>query len=244
MAPLTPSLDTIPVDVLEHIAFFVGAETFLGPPSGIVALLCTNRRIHSCLSTAATHHLYARIFTYKFDCASGGRRLDADCMTAAALTGELQRRFLYLGRIRKRLDSVITGKQSQVVSSGEDVLQQLLWIAYLMMLENDGKNEQQLRDYARMDLWLNEYFFDDCGASFAQSSIKMNRWPAHSEQISLAMWTFWFLLKPGERHRLRHPIPTLLTLSLDNYRKDLVVLLNVTNTLKLFALAAHQVSIS
>jgi hypothetical protein len=200
MAPLVLSLDTIPADVLEHIAFFVGTTTFLGPPA-VIALLSTNRRIHSYLSTASNHHLYARIFTYKFDCAPARRRLNPDCMTAAALTGELQRRCFYLRRIRKRLDSVI--KQSQVDSPGEEALQ-VLWIAYLMMLENDGKNERQLLDYARMDLWLNEYFFDDRGASFAQPSIKMNRWPPHNEQTALAMWTFWFLLQPGEVCRILH----------------------------------------
>lgn len=195
MAPSALSLDTITMDVLEHIAFFLGTVTFLGPPSAIVALLSTNRRIHSCLSTASNHHLYARIFAYKFDCASASRRLNPECTTAAALSGELQRRFFYLGRVRERLDSVV--KPSQVRSGGE-ALQQVLWVAYLMMLENDGKNEQQLRDYARMDLWLNEYFFHDHGASYAKSSIGVNRWPEHNEQTALAMWTFWFLLKPGE----------------------------------------------
>jgi len=67
-----------------------------------------------------------------------------------------------------------------------------------MMLENNGKNEQQLRDYAEMDVWLTEYWFDSRGASFATISIKIDQWPPNDTLNSLAMWLFWFLLNPGQ----------------------------------------------
>jgi hypothetical protein len=66
-----------------------------------------------------------------------------------------------------------------------------------MMLENDGKNLRQLREYAKIDDWLKEYWFDDHGASWAKMAIRVDQWPSDSGQTSLAMWLFWFLLKPG-----------------------------------------------
>jgi hypothetical protein len=88
--------------------------------------------------------------------------------------------------------------QFPIVQYDEETVQAILWMGYLMMLENDGKNEQQLRDYAEMDVWLNEYWFDPQGASFTTLSIKIDRWPPDNEQNSLAMWLFWFLLNPGQ----------------------------------------------
>jgi hypothetical protein len=74
-------------------------------------------------------------------------------------------------------------------------------MGYLMMLENHGKNEQQLRKYAEMDVWLKEYWFDPLGASFTTLYIRMDKWPPNNEQNSLAMWLFWFLLNPGRSSR-------------------------------------------
>lgn len=85
-------------------------------------------------------------------------------------------------------------------------LRAILWIAYLMMLENDGKNRQQLRDYAHIGEWLRDYWFDDRGASLANISMKSDRWPANTEQTALAMWLFWFLLDIGR-------LPLLLSLT-------------------------------
>lgn len=74
-----------------------------------------------------------------------------------------------------------------------------------MMLENDGKNEQQLLDYAEIDVWLMEYWFDEQGASSAVSMIYQPVWPVEDEKNSLAMWLFWFLLRPGTSY-LRWPL--------------------------------------
>ena len=38
-------------------------------------------------------------------------------------------------------------------------LSDLLWTVYLMMLENEGRNERQLREYARFDVWLKDFLF-------------------------------------------------------------------------------------
>lgn len=72
-----------------------------------------------------------------------------------------------------------------------------------MMLENDGKNERQLLDYAEMDAWLLEYLFDDEGASSAAHMVIQQAWPIEDENNSIAMWLFWLLLRPGTSYLRR-----------------------------------------
>ncbi|KAF4586280.1 hypothetical protein EYR38_010555 [Pleurotus pulmonarius] len=214
-----PSLVSVPPEVLEHIAFLTATDEFLGPPSAIIPLLSTNKRLNSCLSIKSNTLLYSRIFAAKFDVSPPLRRLRCRQPSAAALTQELQRRCYYLKRMRARLDSTVNPFAKD--RSGDEILQSLLWTAYLMMLENDGKNERQLRDYAQIDVWLREFWFDDHGASFAKSSIRMDQWPPNNDKTSLGMWLFWFLLNPDEYMDDEHSW-------------------DVVNTLKIFALGAHQ----
>lgn len=206
--PAAASLDAVPQEVLEQVAFFLGTDTFLGPPSALVPLLSTNNRIHSSLSITYNCHLYARIFAYKFDLSPAIRRLGSHRITPLALSEELRRRCFYLNRIRSRIDSIVI--QYSMTKDEEEErnesLRAILWIAYLMMLENDGKNRQQLRDYAHIGEWLRDYWFDDRGASLANISMKSDRWPANTEQTALAMWLFWFLLDIGR-------LPLLLSLT-------------------------------
>ncbi|KAJ8483488.1 hypothetical protein ONZ45_g14592 [Pleurotus djamor] len=217
-----PSLSTIPQEILEHITFVAATQDFLGPPSAIIPLLCINKRFNSCLSIKRNPLLYSRIFSVKFDISPPLRRLRCGTQpTATILAEELRRRFWYLTRMRNRIDSTVDSKAHN--SDGTESLRSLLWTAYLMMLENDGKNEKQLREYGRIDDWLREFWFDEHGASFAKSYIQRDRWPPNNDSTSLAMWLFWFLLKPEEY--------------LDNDQSW-----NVVNTLKIFALGAHQAS--
>ncbi|KAI6037966.1 hypothetical protein EDC04DRAFT_3141777 [Pisolithus marmoratus] len=94
-----------------------------------------------------------------------------------------------------------------------------------MMLENDGKNEQQLCGYANMETWLIDYWFDDNGASLASHRISRDQWPLEDEKNSLAMWLLWFLVRPDSLPRT----PA-------SYRA-------LTCTLKLPALAANHYAI-
>lgn len=73
---------------------------------------------------------------------------------------------------------------------------EMLWIAYLMMLENDGLNDRVLKDYARLDVWLRNFWFDSEGASCATYATRDNLWPPNMEFSVLAMWLFWFTLEP------------------------------------------------
>lgn len=76
-------------------------------------------------------------------------------------------------------------------------LHEMLWTGYVMMLENDGKNERQLREYAHLDDWLRTFWFAENGASFARLEIGDNAWPPYNDLADVTMWLFWFLLKPG-----------------------------------------------
>jgi hypothetical protein len=187
-------LDSIPSEILEHIAFHAATDKFLGPPSHLVPLLTSNRRIYSQLSMTSNPLLYARIFAHKFDLQSALRHLDAHNTPSTALAAELKLRFLYLKRIRTGADAYRTK------SSGRscDSLHQLLLRVFIWLLENEENNERQLRDYAKIDTWLHDYWFNYEGASDAIRQIREGGWPVHDRNASLAMWLYWFLLRQGK----------------------------------------------
>jgi hypothetical protein len=242
--PLMPTaFDSIPQEVLENIAFYAVASEPLGPPRELAPLLLVNRRIHAALSSASNPHLHSRIFSSKFDAAPLVRRLAGTTRssssssssssnsktTARKLAAELRRRCVQLSRLRAKVGCTVGafegvrakdggGKEVEggvgVTDEGMRALHEMLWTAYVMMLENEGKNERQLREYARLDRWLRVFWFAEDGASFARVEIRENAWPPRNDLADVSMWLFWFLLKPGALSstslRRVHP-PTLPT---------------------------------
>ena len=85
----------------------------------------------------------------------------------------------------------------EVTEEGMRALHEMLWTGYVMMLENDGKNERQLREYAHLDDWLRAFWFAENGASFARLELGDNSWPPYNDLADVSMWLLWFLLKPG-----------------------------------------------
>ena len=192
------SLAGVPQEVLEHIAYYAATDTFLGPPDGLVPLLSVDRRTHAALSIGTNHYLWSRVFAAKFDLASPLRRLAACGRTVspADICEELKLRCALLRAVRGRTHARAT---SYALSpTHRDALRAVLWMAYLMLLENDGKNERQLREYAGFDGWLKEFLFDPTGAALAAWSVGQDLWPPSDERVSLALWLFWYMLKPGE----------------------------------------------
>ncbi|KAJ6463540.1 hypothetical protein C8R45DRAFT_1026096 [Mycena sanguinolenta] len=211
------NLDTVPHEILERVAFICATDILLGPPSSLVTLLAANRRIHSRLSFASNQYLYARIFSAKFDLGpSSGRFIDHSSPTA--LAHELIHRFRALNRIRARTDY---GARPSSGGDGDSV-RELLFHAYLMMLENGGKNEQQLRDYAKLGGWLKDYLFAEHLLARSRLNPHVEHWPPHNEHTSLAMWLFWFLLRS------------------DDYVTDDDSTWNILSVLKIYALGAHK----
>ncbi|KAJ3516227.1 hypothetical protein NLJ89_g1250 [Agrocybe chaxingu] len=192
------SLSTVPQEVLEHIAFFAATDTF-GLLSSIVPLLLTSRHVNGCLSITANHHLYARIFCAKFDTAAAKARFasSSDQLTSYALASELQRRCTVLRRIKARTDSTKSARRAAQAEEKEGVsltVHDVLFTAYIMMLEDEGRNRALLVNYARMKDWLREFWFDPHGASLAIHSIRIGHWPINRSETALGMWLFWFLL--------------------------------------------------
>jgi hypothetical protein len=191
------SLLSIPQEIIEHIAYFVATDSFLGPPSSLLPLLLVNRQINSWTSIVTNHHLYARIFTYKFDTAAPLARLGEETLVSQAFAEELKRRCIVLKRLRARIDSTTHARHAN-----EDNLKlsihDVLFTSYILMLENDGKNAVQLEEYGKMKAWIREFWFDARGASQAVYSIRIGDWPPNRPETALGMWLFWFLLDTGQ----------------------------------------------
>lgn len=203
------SLATVPYEILDQIGLFAGTDTLIGPPKTLASLLLVNKRIHSYLSFHSNPLLYAQIFTSKFDTRHVYRRRLPHIVTNVELAEELKARCIYLHRFKLRTDSLmerdltalirdqtLSAARIHTLSPG-DSTNSMLATAYLMMLENNGLNERQLREYARIEDWLNRYWFDSDGASGVVSSLRGQMWPQNSELNAVAMWLFWMLLKPG-----------------------------------------------
>ena len=233
---LSATLDGVPQEVLEHIAFAAATESFLGPLS-ILPLILANRKFHSWLSISCNYLLYGRIFVQKFDISAVIRRLGPERATPKILARELRRRWLNLNRMRARSYSIISPNECNDSAHRR----QILFEAYFMILENEGKNERQLREYANMDQWLREYWFHEAGASGAMECLREERWLPDTQETSLAMWILWFMLRPSKGHlHQRGPSDVLMTASGDFKQED-ETSTNAVITLKTMAIAAHKV---
>ena len=126
-SPATPpTLETIPPEVLEHIAFSVATIEIVRPPTDLVSLCCASKTIHGSLSISGNPALYAAIFRRVFDVAAPVRRLGPDHTTAQCLASELRRRYEGMKRIRAGVGS----RTSDATNRQHD-----LWMAIFMMLE-------------------------------------------------------------------------------------------------------------
>ncbi|KAF8483259.1 hypothetical protein JB92DRAFT_2799925 [Gautieria morchelliformis] len=177
---MPPSLDTIPLEVLERIASFVAWHQFTGPPKDLASLCLTCKHIHDSLSFSRNPPLYASLFRYKFDIAAPRRRLSSEYTSAQCLAGEFRRRFEAMARIRR-------GVGSHSMPAHVD-RQHDLWMAVLMMLENDGKNAIQLRTFGRVQDWLQAYFLEPPGGSYIHHDMQVRSWPRDNIDNKLALW--------------------------------------------------------
>jgi hypothetical protein len=230
---MTIAFESIPQEVLENIAFFAVASSPLGPPCELLKFLLLNKRLHASLSSTFNPHLHSRIFATKFDTAALVRRLGPGAATAPKLAAELRRRFIQLGRLRAFIGCTVgamaacgtgtgggNGGGGGMTEESMRSLHEMLWTAYLMMLENDGKNERQLREYAQLDRWLHAFWFAEDGTSCAQLAIRDNAWPPNNDLSAVTMWLFWFLLRPGALHPIQSRLVSLPPLSLGSFGND------------------------
>ncbi|KAF5325951.1 hypothetical protein D9611_001011 [Ephemerocybe angulata] len=199
------SLDLVPQEILEHIAFFLSTEEICGPPAHLVSLLLTNRKINARLSTRDNPHFYAVVFAHKFDYRTAKARLGEERIDSEALTEELKRRFTVLKRFRSKKDCLAGTAPS------DGCLDELLATAYLMMLEDEGRNKMQLLFYSEMDQWIKDYMLHKDGASLTRQRLENGGYPLPTTRASLAMWLFWFFIRPDEYARSRETLDTSVT---------------------------------
>ena len=219
-------LDALPPDVLEIIGFYTATHSVIGPPSGLLPLLTLSRSVYATLNRKANPHIYARIFKYKFDYSAPLRRLgklntekdvsfNSRDFTAQIYAKELVRRFRVLQYIRAgeyaRVHPILPQSQTNARTYEEDgkLVDELLWVSYIMVTENEGRNVSQLKYYARIEKWLSIFWFSPEGLSGTEKALIFDVWPlsqASNEltkkhilmRSTLAMWLFWFFLSPGD----------------------------------------------
>ncbi|KAG8862769.1 hypothetical protein FRB96_000779 [Tulasnella sp. 330] len=188
------SLDTLPDDILTNIALELAALYPRGPPSVVfVALGATCRSLAFALSLLSPH-VYNAIFRIQFDVAALERRLCIP-LVPSIVAPELVRRWRSLKRIR------------WAASAGSSVwgdlyplehIQQDMWVAYTLLLENDGKNWEQLVGWAMLRAYVHAYV--DWDLTPASSAHDL---PEETEVRSLGLWFLWFLSDN------RNPLPEM-----------------------------------
>ncbi|KAI0673847.1 hypothetical protein C8Q78DRAFT_1068083 [Trametes maxima] len=168
----------LPPDVILHIALELATIDILGPPRHLPPLLQVCRYVYNVLS-ANKKALMARIYRSKFDLRAAQRRLGATTLTNSALAFQLKKQTCALKRLR-------TGD----ITSHSLIAD--LWTAFIMFLENDGRNYAHLVEYAHIDAVVERYMDTKLWA-FRETNLG---WPIDSTPNSLVVWMLWFTMSP------------------------------------------------
>ncbi|KAF5375391.1 hypothetical protein D9615_007940 [Tricholomella constricta] len=126
---MNPCLETIPRDVLQHIAYLLATASPTEPPRHLLPLLLTSSKIHRALNVHDSPHLYANIFRATFDTDHALHSRLTDSM----LADELLVRHRILWRTRRN------------DLSFEPTLEEV-WAAVRMVLEDSGRNDVLLAE--------------------------------------------------------------------------------------------------
>ncbi|KAJ7153509.1 hypothetical protein C8R43DRAFT_1106735 [Mycena crocata] len=159
---------SLPPEILEQIAYELVCLTPLGPPAALVPLLLTCKSVYNLLFDNAP--FYSRIFRFKFDASAVARR--AFHPTPRQYFDQL---VMYCTQLQKLRGQVWDGSCADV-----------LFCAYLMMLENDGRNAAQLAHAgldSYLDIFVRTRMWDD--------SKSANGWPTDSTENACALWLMW-----------------------------------------------------
>ncbi|KAF7317076.1 hypothetical protein HMN09_00442200 [Mycena chlorophos] len=161
-------LCSLPLEILELVAFELTCLTPLGPPSALIPLFQTCKHLNRALSRNLL--LYSQIFKFKFDTSAVLRRCPKP--TPAQYYDQL---VLYCMQLHKLRGQVLA-----------DECDDVLFSAYLMMLENDGRNAAQLQ-HAGLDSYLDNFVRNRMwnGRGSAQG------WPTDNTANACALWLVW-----------------------------------------------------
>ncbi|CDO73394.1 hypothetical protein BN946_scf185013.g28 [Trametes cinnabarina] len=176
--PASPFCSRLPHDVILIIALELATVDVLGPPSNLPALFSTCRYIYHVLSYERKA-LFAHIYRRKFDTRAAVRRLGASSINNSALAFQLKKQTAALKRLRKGdLDS-------RTLTSD-------LWTAFIMFMENDGRNYDHLVEYAKVDALMDRFMDERLWRGREQNL----GWPVDSTPGSLVVWMLWFTMTP------------------------------------------------
>lgn len=216
----------LPFEVFEDVAFWVATEdTSIARLSNLIPLLLLDRDTSKFLSFDSNHHLYARIYAAKFDTKTTIRRLGKGRLTAYRLAEELKKRCVHLRAVRN-------------LSFELELIEPAIWTAFVMMLENDGKNERQLLECAQITYWLEHYWVA------MSNALEGEGWPPNSLFHSICMWLLCNFYPKGEQWIFNNHSPGECTnvRYLGNYGQG--TLKALVNAMKLFSAGAHRYPIS
>jgi len=179
------TLNTIPTDILLQVIHQLALLESCGPPSSIfVSLLQTCKALASLESLL----LYSIAFKGQFDSHAVERRLPSAAMTSSSLMIETKRRWKCLRRIRWASQDVSLWKSAYTLEQKREDM----WTAFLMLLENDGRNWKQLT-WAHLHTYVQAFVeWDLIPASEGEEL------PPETEERALGLWLLWFLSDTGK----------------------------------------------
>lgn len=166
-----------PYDLLVRIALETAVADPLGPPHLLTPLLCTCKFLYNEL--ASSTDLYAAIFKAKFDISAPRRRVGPPAVVNRNLVQQLKTYCITLKRI----------KHGDIHAS---TIEEDLWNAYAMLLESDGKNAIQLKEYARLPLYV-----DRIVRTRLWENVTEYGWPQESPVGSLSVSLLWMVTNRG-----------------------------------------------
>lgn len=179
---MSPSpLHALPFETIDAIAFHLAALHPHAPLRAIRPLQATCSRIRSALSSPALH---AKIFRTHFDHSAVARR--AFFPTSSNYTDQLEL-YTYTLRVLAAADIYHPNVES------------VLFTAFIMMLENDGRNRHQL-EHVRLPAFVDAFV----RARLHENS--HNGWPAEDTASACALWLMWMTTTQGASNLLT-PLP-------------------------------------
>jgi hypothetical protein len=202
-------LCALPLEILDSIAFELTALTPLGPPSTLIPLLLTSHHLLSCLSSKTNPALHARIFKYKFDVSAVERRAfkpsHAQCidqMKHYCRAMKVLRRGDVYACPKRHDDTAAPGEEASAaydpspddVSGDDNDAQDAMFTAFMMMLEDDGRNFRQLVEWAHADVFAERYVRE----RLYEGRERNDGWPVESSANCCAMWLMWMLTTEGD----------------------------------------------
>lgn len=187
-------LTSIPLEIFNRIVFELTCLEPLGPPTIIIPLMQTCRSIYEALLSDNNRCLYSMIYRHKFDVSAVMRR----AFDPTPMQCILQlRRILAAMRLFRSGDIYVDKRQSQDDGLG---LNEALNTAFVMMLDDDGRNAVQLLLWARADVFIRNFVARRLYEGFQYN----DGWPLDGENIAHALWVMWLLTSEGASFRVAH----------------------------------------